>query len=112
MLTVRIAKAVFKSSATRIRAGTTVPCPKCQELIVFDDGSKHEVVRKALSAARKVRQQATQQLLGYLGAPDRPRIGGQLAKAEPAPTLVWWRPAYKKGPARPSPFFLPHFISS
>jgi hypothetical protein len=49
----------FKEQAKKIRGGAHLPCPLCHEVIGFDDGSPDERIRKALSAARKLRRQAT-----------------------------------------------------
>ena len=49
----------FLQQAKRIRGGITIACANCKELIRFDDASPIDGIRKALSAARKVRRQAS-----------------------------------------------------
>jgi hypothetical protein len=34
-----------------------MPCPGCKKTIAFDDASQDDAIRKALSAARKLRRQ-------------------------------------------------------
>jgi predicted Zn finger-like uncharacterized protein len=48
----------FLQQAKLIRAGVTVTCANCKELVRFDDASPVESIRKALSTARKLRRQA------------------------------------------------------
>jgi endogenous inhibitor of DNA gyrase (YacG/DUF329 family) len=47
----------FREHFRKIRGGFRMPCPSCKKMLVFDDASQDDAVRKALSAARKLRQQ-------------------------------------------------------
>jgi predicted RNA-binding Zn-ribbon protein involved in translation (DUF1610 family) len=48
----------FKERALKIRGGVQLPCPNCFHSIVFDSVSGDHGVRRALSAARKLRRNA------------------------------------------------------
>jgi hypothetical protein len=52
----------FLQQAKRIRGGVCISCPNCQEAIRFDDASPVDSIRKALSAARKIRRQTSASL--------------------------------------------------
>jgi endogenous inhibitor of DNA gyrase (YacG/DUF329 family) len=47
----------FREHFRKIRGGFTMPCPACKKTIAFDDASQDDAIRKALSTARKLRQQ-------------------------------------------------------
>jgi endogenous inhibitor of DNA gyrase (YacG/DUF329 family) len=47
----------FREHFRKIRGGFTMLCPACKKPIAFDDASQDDAIRKALSAARKLRQQ-------------------------------------------------------
>jgi endogenous inhibitor of DNA gyrase (YacG/DUF329 family) len=49
----------FKEQARKIRADFSMPCPHCQDVVKFEDGSPNERIRRALSAARKLRRQGS-----------------------------------------------------
>jgi endogenous inhibitor of DNA gyrase (YacG/DUF329 family) len=49
----------FKEQARKIRADFSMPCPYCQDVVKFEDGSPNIHIRRALSAARKLRRQGS-----------------------------------------------------
>jgi endogenous inhibitor of DNA gyrase (YacG/DUF329 family) len=48
----------IKEPAKKIRAGLSLACPRCKNALKFEEGSPHDSIRRALSAARKLRRQA------------------------------------------------------
>ena len=48
----------IKEQANKIRGGVSLACPRCRQAVKFDEGSPHDSIRRALSAARKLRRQA------------------------------------------------------
>jgi hypothetical protein len=50
---------IFKEHHSKIRNSLSVTCPVCAEPIVFDSNSKDLNIRRALTAARKFRLQAS-----------------------------------------------------
>jgi hypothetical protein len=46
----------FSEKYRKIRGGFSMPCPSCKQIITFDDASQDENIRRALSAARKLRR--------------------------------------------------------
>jgi hypothetical protein len=50
---------IFKEHQSKIRDGFSVTCPVCAEPIVFDSNSKDLNIRRALTAARQFRLQAS-----------------------------------------------------
>ena len=48
----------FREHFRKIRGGFSMPCPGCKQTITFDDASQDDAIRKALSAARKLRRQS------------------------------------------------------
>ena len=50
----------FREHHSRVRAGTAISCQACGGLIVFDNESRDPNIRKALSAARRIRMNLTE----------------------------------------------------
>jgi hypothetical protein len=48
----------FRAAAKDIRAGSTLTCEFCKTPVRITEAPEHEGIRKALSAARKIRRQA------------------------------------------------------
>jgi hypothetical protein len=49
----------FNEHHSKIRSGLSVTCPACAQPIVFDSNSEDLNVRKALTAARRFRMEAS-----------------------------------------------------
>ena len=48
----------MKAKAKNIRGGASMPCTHCAMAIVFENESREESIRMALSQARRLRRQA------------------------------------------------------
>ena len=49
---------MFRERAQRVRNGFQMQCPHCLKLITFDSSAEDNNTRRALKAARELRQQA------------------------------------------------------
>jgi hypothetical protein len=59
---------MFRERAQRVRNGFQMQCPHCLKLITFDSSAEDNNTRRALKAARELRQQAADNVAGFNNA--------------------------------------------